>query len=97
LNPTWGKNQVVAMEMALQEINKRGGIYGKPVETDHSHPSRQRRQMAGGQIGRRYVVTYSWAIRGFSIGHWTWMYGTFRVLQGTHARVGGHQFTPSGR
>jgi len=30
--PDWGKKQVIGTEMALEEINKRGGIYGKPVE-----------------------------------------------------------------
>jgi len=30
--PDWGKKQVIGMEMSLEEINKRGGIYGKPVE-----------------------------------------------------------------
>jgi len=31
-SPDWGRKQVIGMEMALDEVNKRGGIYGKPVE-----------------------------------------------------------------
>ena len=31
-NPDWGKRQIVAMEIALEKINLRGGVNGTPVE-----------------------------------------------------------------
>ena len=31
-NPDWGKKQIVAMELALEKINLRGGVNGTPVE-----------------------------------------------------------------
>ncbi|MFC1896780.1 ABC transporter substrate-binding protein [Thermodesulfobacteriota bacterium] len=32
INPDWGKKQVIAMEMALEKVNKRGGVNGVPIE-----------------------------------------------------------------
>ena len=32
INPDWGKKQVIGMEMALEKVNRRGGVNGAPVE-----------------------------------------------------------------
>lgn len=31
-NPDWGKKQVIGLEMALERVNRRGGIGGTPLE-----------------------------------------------------------------
>ena len=31
-NPDWGKKQVIGLEMALEKVNRRGGIGGTPLE-----------------------------------------------------------------
>lgn len=32
-NPEWGRKQTLALQMAIEKINKRGGIMGTPLET----------------------------------------------------------------